>query len=37
MQFWIQLAEQWQRPWTEAMAFWAKAGRPLDGLGQGRR
>ena len=37
MQFWIQLAEQWRKPWTEAMAFWAKAGRPLDGLGQGRR
>ena len=37
MQFWIQLAEQWQRPWTEAMAFWAKAGRPLDGLEQRRR
>jgi hypothetical protein len=37
MQFWIQLAEQWQRAWADTMAFWAKAGRPLDGLGQGRR
>jgi hypothetical protein len=37
MQFWLQLAEQWQKAWADAMAFWAKAGRPLDGLGQGRR
>ena len=36
MQFWIQLAEQWQKAWADAMAFWAKAGRSLDGLGQGR-
>jgi hypothetical protein len=37
MQFWIQLAEQWQKAWADTMAFWAKAGRSLDGLGQGRR
>jgi hypothetical protein len=37
MQFWMQLAEQWQKAWADAMAFWAKAGRSLDGLGQGRR
>jgi hypothetical protein len=37
MQFWMQLAEQWQKAWADAMAFWAKACRPLDGLGQGRR
>jgi hypothetical protein len=37
MQFWMQLAEQWQKAWADAMAFWAKAGKPLDGLGQGRR
>jgi hypothetical protein len=36
LQFWIQLAEQWQKAWADAMAFWAKAGRSLDGLGQGR-
>jgi hypothetical protein len=36
MQFWIQLAEQWQKAWADTMAFWAKAGRSLDGLGQGR-
>jgi hypothetical protein len=37
MQFWIQLAEQWQKAWADGMAFWAKAGKPLGGLGQGRR
>jgi hypothetical protein len=37
MQFWIQLAEQCQKAWADVMTFWAKAGRPLDGLGQGRR
>jgi hypothetical protein len=25
LQFYMQLAEQWQKAWTEAMAFWAKA------------
>ena len=24
----MQIAEQWQKAWTEAIAFWAKAGRP---------
>jgi hypothetical protein len=37
MQFWMQLAEQWQKAWADTMALWAKAGRSLDGLGQGRR
>jgi hypothetical protein len=37
IQFWIQMAEQWQKAWADTMAFWAKAGRPLDGLGKGRR
>ena len=32
MQFWMQCAEQWQKAWTDAMAFWAKAGKPNDGL-----
>jgi hypothetical protein len=33
MQFWMQCAEQWQKAWTEAMAFWARAGKPNDGVG----
>jgi hypothetical protein len=24
----MQFAEQWQKAWTDAMAFWAKAGKP---------
>jgi len=31
--FWIQLAEQWQKAWADAMAFWVKAGKPYDGVG----
>jgi hypothetical protein len=27
MQFWIQLAEQWQKACADAMSFWAKGGR----------
>jgi hypothetical protein len=33
LQLWIQLAEQWQKAWTDAMAFWVKAGKPYDGVG----
>jgi hypothetical protein len=33
MQFWMQCAEQWQKAWTDAMAFWARAGKPNDGVG----
>ena len=33
MQFWMQCVEQWQKAWTDAMAFWAKAGKPNDGVG----
>ena len=33
MQFWMQCAEQWQKAWTDAMAFWARAGKPNDGIG----
>jgi hypothetical protein len=29
-QFWMSLAEQWQKPWTEAMASWGKLGKPFD-------
>jgi hypothetical protein len=36
MQFWIQLAEQWQKAWADAMAFWVKAGKPHDGVGPRR-
>jgi hypothetical protein len=24
----MQIAEQWQKAWTDAMTFWAKAGKP---------
>jgi hypothetical protein len=33
MQFWMQCAEQWQKAWTDAMAFWARTGKPSDGVG----
>jgi len=33
MQFWMQAAQQWQKAWTDAMAFWDKAGKPFDGGG----
>jgi hypothetical protein len=36
MQLWMQVAEQWQKGWTDAMAFWAKAGKPYEGVGQRR-
>jgi hypothetical protein len=26
MQFWMQVAEQWQKSWTDVMTGWAKAG-----------
>jgi hypothetical protein len=29
-QFWVQFAEQWQKASADAMAFWAKGGRPAD-------
>jgi hypothetical protein len=32
-QFWMGLAEQWQKPWTETMAYWAKLSRPTDDKG----
>ena len=28
VQFWMQIAQQWQKAWTDAMAFWVKAGKP---------
>jgi hypothetical protein len=36
-QVWMQFAEQWQKASADAMAFWAKGGRPLDAGGQRRR
>jgi hypothetical protein len=27
LQFWMQFAAQWQKSWTDAMTFWAKAGK----------
>jgi hypothetical protein len=32
-QFWMGLAEQWQKPWTETMAYWAKFSKPIDSKG----
>jgi uncharacterized protein YPO0396 len=32
-QFWVQFAEQWQKASADAMAFWAKGGRPADKAG----
>jgi predicted O-linked N-acetylglucosamine transferase (SPINDLY family) len=37
IQFWTQLAEQWQKASAEAMTFWAKGGRPADTGGSRRR
>lgn len=28
LEFWTQVAQQWQKSWSEAMAFWARAGKP---------
>jgi hypothetical protein len=32
-QFWMSLAEQWQKPWAEAMGSWAKVGKSFDNGG----
>ena len=32
----LQFADQWQKTWTDAMAFWTKAGRTFDTAGQRR-
>jgi hypothetical protein len=37
MQFWMQLAEQWQKAWADAMGFGVKASKPHDSVGQRRR
>jgi hypothetical protein len=36
MQFWMQMAEGWQKAWAEGMAFWVKAGKLQDGGGPRR-
>jgi hypothetical protein len=28
LQFWMQFGEQWQKSWTETMAFWPQLGKP---------
>jgi hypothetical protein len=28
IQFWTQVAEQWQKAWSDAMSFWVKASKP---------
>jgi hypothetical protein len=28
MQFWTQVAEQWQKAWADATSYWVKAGKP---------
>ena len=28
LQFWMQFGEQWQKSWTDTMAFWAQVGKP---------
>jgi hypothetical protein len=28
IQFWTQVAEQWQKAWADAMSHWIKAGKP---------
>jgi hypothetical protein len=33
LQFWMSLAEQWQKPWAEAMGSWVKAGKSFDSGG----
>src|SRR5215475_15793662 len=33
MQFWMQWVEQWQKAWADAMSFWVKAGKQIDGVG----
>src|SRR5215472_2488405 len=28
MQFWTQVAKQWQKAWADATSYWVKAGKP---------
>jgi hypothetical protein len=36
MQFWMQVAEQWQKGWAEAVALWGKVANPYEGGGARR-
>jgi hypothetical protein len=36
-QFWMQIAEQWQKASMDAMASWNKAGGAADPTGKSRR
>jgi hypothetical protein len=33
IQFWMQVAEQWQKSWTDVMTGWTKAGKSSDDAG----
>ena len=33
MQFWMQIAEHWQKSWTDVMTGWTKAGRSSNDAG----
>jgi hypothetical protein len=37
MQFWMQLAEQWQKAWADAMGFGVRSSKPHDSVGQRNR
>jgi hypothetical protein len=37
IQFWTQLAEQWQKAWADAMGFGVKTGKSPDDAGRRRR
>jgi hypothetical protein len=37
MQFWMQLAEQWQKAWANALGFGVRISEPHDSVGQRRR
>jgi hypothetical protein len=37
MQFWMQLAEQWQKAWADAMGFGVRASKPHESVGQRNR
>jgi hypothetical protein len=32
MQFWMQLTEQWQKAWADAMGFGIRASKPHDSV-----
>jgi hypothetical protein len=36
LHFWVQLSEQWQKAWADAVTFWVRAGKSQDGAGLSR-